>query len=90
MTAIQDERFSSRLFKSDVVLCSKAKASCTRFCTVATLMSRKQKYLPLSVIGITRVESYENGPLTLVATFSMEMPVPVAPDRSLAVRSRRS
>ena len=88
MTVIQDDSFSSRVFNSDVVFCSKAEA----FLYVLLHRrdpgeSKEQRFPLLSVIGIVGVDSYKDRPLTL-ATFSVEMPV--ASDRSLAVRSRRS
>jgi hypothetical protein len=52
-------------------------------------MSRKQKFPPRSVIGITGADSDSNDdrPSTLA---SLSVETPVASDRSLAVPSRRS
>ena len=87
MTATQDERLSSRVFNSDVVFCSKADAFL--YVVLHRRDPDEQKAeIPTSIRhSIAGIDTYEDRPLTLV-TFSVEMPV--ASDRSLAVRSRRS
>jgi len=86
-TATQDERLSTRVYNSDVVFCSKAKAFLYVLLHRRDPGEQKQKFPPLSVIGITSVDFYGDRPWTL-ETFSVEMSV--ASDRSLVVRSCRS
>ena len=87
MTAAQDERLSIRVFNTDVVFCSNAKAS------LYVLLHRRDPAEQKTEVSTSvsdrphSVDSYEDRPLT-PATFSVEMPV--TSDRSLVVRSRRS
>ena len=82
---MRDSRTESLTLTNSSVL--KPRPSCAWFGTDTTLVGRNQK---LSLIGITCIDSHRDRPLTLleVAAFSVEMPV--AADRSIAVRSRRS
>ena len=60
MSATRDERVSSRVFNSDVVFCSKAKAFLYvdfRRRNPDEQKTEVQKFPPLSVIGVTGVDS---------------------------------
>ena len=74
MTATQDERPSKRVFNSDVVFCSKAKAFL--YVVLHRRDSGEQKTEVSTSVSdrYHRFDSYEDRPLTL-ATFSVEMPV---------------
>ena len=87
IAAVQDERFSIRVFNLEVVFSSNVRAFL--YVILNLRDPGKQKFPHVSVIGNKSVDWYEDRPWVLpVAAFSAE--TPVSSDRSSEIRFRRS